>query len=203
MFLKGEARKFAKKKMRSAALIEELTQMTQRHLVAIEQVLARDEHDLNWRAAEGSWSVLECLEHLNRYGNFYLPEIARRIDIGNRKQPEIFKSGWLGDYFAKSMLPKEKLNKMKTFKNMNPLGSDLTKEVTIKFKSQLEEMLRLLETAKGIDLTRTKTSISISNWIKLRLGDTFRVVIYHNERHMAQVKRVLEAAENHTSGASV
>lgn len=186
--------------MRAALLIEELTQRTQKHLTDIEQLLEMEATDLNWRAAEESWSVLECIEHLNRYGDFYLPEIAQRMEKGSRKQPDTFKSGWMGDYFAKSMLPKEKLNKMKTFKNMNPLGSDLTKEVIIKFKSQLEEMLRLLEKANGIDLTRTKTSISISNWIKLRLGDTFRVVIYHNERHLVQVKKVLEGHPSRVSG---
>lgn len=183
--------------MRSAVLIEELTQMTQQHLAAVEMLLNRDESDLNLKAEEESWSVLECLEHLNRYGNFYLPEIAKRMADGNTKDVESFKTGWLGDYFAKSMLPKEKLNKMKTFKSMNPLGSNLNKSVVSTFKSQLEEMLQLLETAKGIDLTRTKTAITISSWIKLRLGDTFRVVIYHNERHMQQVERVLNVAESH------
>ena len=187
--------------MRSAVLIEELTQMTQQHLAAIEEILNKDESDLNWRAEEGSWSVLECIEHLNRYGDFYLPEIAKRLAKGNTRNPEAFKTGWLGDYFAKSMLPKEKLNKMKTFKSMNPLGSNLDKSVVSKFKSQLEEMLQLLETAKGIDLSRTKTGITISSWIKLRLGDTFRVVIYHNERHMQQVERVLDT-NRHTSRAS-
>ncbi len=177
--------------MRSSELIEELTEMTQSHLNEVESLLQLDEKTLNWRTEDDSWSVLECLEHLNRYGDFYLPEIAKRMKNGSQKQPEFFKSGWLGDYFAKSMLPKEKLNKMSTFKNMNPLGSHLDTAVIAKFQGQLKEMLNLLATAKSIDLTRTKTGITISSWIKLRLGDTFRVVIYHNERHMVQVKRVL------------
>lgn len=177
--------------MRSAVLIEELTQMTQKHLNEMEKFMQEDEDHLNWRPEADSWSTLECLEHLNRYGDFYLNEIAKRMKSGNQKQPEVFKTGWLGNYFAKSMLPKEKLNKMNTFKSMNPLGSELDMKVAIKFKAQLKEMLQLLETAKSMDLTRTKTGITISNLIKLRLGDTFRVVIYHNERHMVQVKRIL------------
>jgi hypothetical protein len=51
--------------------------------------------------------------------------------------------------------------------------------------------LNLLEQGKKVDLTRTRTSISISSLIKLRLGDTLRVVIYHNQRHLAQVRRIL------------
>lgn len=176
--------------MKAADLIEELEVMTHKHREEAEALFSYTDDELNWRQEEGSWSVLECIEHLNRYGDFYIPEIDRRISQGSTKNPQEFKTGWLGNYFANSMLPKEKLNKMKTFKNMNPLGSHLDREVLEKFKGQLEEMLGHLESAKSIDLTRTKTSISISNWIKLRLGDTFRVVIYHNERHMAQISRI-------------
>lgn len=46
---------------------------------------------------------------------------------------------------------------------------------------------------KNIDLNKTKTAISISKWFKLKLGDTFKVVIYHNERHIAQARKVCES----------
>ncbi len=49
----------------------------------------------------------------------------------------------------------------------------------------------LLEQSRDTNLTKIKTSISISKWIKLRLGDTFRIVIYHNLRHITQVKKIL------------
>ena len=86
----------------------------------------------------------------------------------------------------------QKLNKMKTFKEMNPIHSQLDLSVIDEFIDQQQQMLRLLERGKTTDLTRTKVSISISKWIKLRLGDTFRFVIYHNMRHIQQAKRVLE-----------
>ena len=188
--------------MNAPELIHELEQFTRKHLGEVETLFELTAEQLNWRAEEGSWSILECIEHLNRYGDFYLPEIEQSMKTGNRKQPAIFKTGWLGNYFAKSMLPKEKLNKMKTFKNMNPQGSQLDRSVINKFKGQLETMLKLLDAAKEVDLTRTKTGISISNWIKLRLGDTFRVVIYHHERHLVQVKRVLSNSPAHTTSVS-
>ena len=39
---------------------------------------------------------------------------------------------------------------------------------------------------------KTRIPISINKWIKIKLGDTFRFVIYHNERHIQQAKRVLK-----------
>ncbi|WP_020528099.1 DinB family protein [Flexithrix dorotheae] len=178
-------------KISNTSLIEDLIERTRENLNQAESFMEFSSEMLNWRQYENKWSILECIAHLNLYGDFYLPEINNRIENARQLDNPIFRSGWLGNYFAKSMLPREKLNKMKTFKSMNPLGSKLDKEVLKEFINQQKTMLRLLDKARTIDLTKTKTSISISNFIKLRLGDTFRVVIYHNQRHIVQANNVL------------
>lgn len=81
---------------------------------------------------------------------------------------------------------KEKLNTMSTFKYINPAGCKLDKSAVVMFISQQKTSLKLLDKARALNLTKTKTSISISILKKLRLGDIFRVVIYHNERHLIQ-----------------
>ena len=115
--------------MKAQTLIEELTELTRRNMNDVQSFKSLPEKDLNYKKDESSWSVLECIEHLNRYGDFYLPEIKSRVQASSYKKSDIFRSGLLGDYFAKSMLPKEKLNKMKTFKSMNPNNSKLNKNV--------------------------------------------------------------------------
>lgn len=51
-------------------------------------------------------------------------------------------------------------------------------------------MLRyLLELAKNADLVKVKTSISLTKLIKLRLGDTFRFLVNHIERHVLQAQQ--------------
>ena len=53
----------------------------------------------------------------------------------------------------------------------------------------------LILTVCGVKIEdKTKTAISISKLIKLRLGDTFRVLIYHNERHIKQAERAIKEA---------
>lgn len=193
--------KLYSKKMRikSRELIEQLIAETRKVSEYAGQLKSFSSDQLNYRESNDSWSVLECLQHLNLYGRFYLPEITRRMDTalsGRNSRWEdassgYFKSGILGNYFAKSMLPKAKLNKMKTFKEMNPIHSKLDRSVIDEFLDQQTEMQDLLNRALNVDLIRTKVSISLSRWIKLRLGDTFRFVIYHNMRHMEQVKRVI------------
>jgi hypothetical protein len=176
-------------------LRNELTQLTQQLLSEAESFQTLTLAQLNWRKTPASWSILECLEHLNRYGNFYLPEIEARIHKG---KPAVtldstFRSGWLGDYFANLMRSTKKSNRMKTFSSMNPLGSTLDLTVLDEFIRQQQQLVRLLTKAQQVDLTRTRTSISLSRFITLRLGDTFRFVIYHNQRHINQAKRALAA----------
>ena len=180
-------------KVSNQVLIEDLTKRTKEHIAKAKGYQQLELKNLNIKKTPEKWSLLECIEHLNRYGDFYIPEISRRIESGkNATASATFKSGWLGNYFAESMLPKEKLNKMKTFKSMNPAGSQLGVEVLDKFIKQQEDLLDLLGKAKTIDLVKTKTGISISKLIKLRLGDTFRVVIYHNYRHIVQADACLD-----------
>lgn len=181
--------------MNSETLINDLIVRTKDNLNRAQYYKTLTDRALNYRVQEESWSILECIEHLNRYGNFYLPEIEKRMATSGYSNNGVFKTGWLGNYFAKSMLPKEKLNKMKTFKSMNPTGSNLTNEVLDIFINQQHTLLHLLNTARKVCLTKTKTGITISKWIKLRLGDTFRVLIYHNQRHIVQADRVLEVAD--------
>lgn len=177
-------------KIQAEALLVDLINRTKQLIQEAETFKDKPEEVLNYKQTAESWSMLECLEHLNLYGRFYLPEIAKRISESKQKSEAVFKSGWLGNYFANSMLPKAKLNKMKTFKNMNPLNSQLDKKVIDEFLDQQNELLQLLEKARKISLNKTKTAISISKLIKLKLGDTFRFVIYHNQRHMVQAQRI-------------
>lgn len=179
-------------KISTIELLEELKFRTEHHLQYAKTLLLKPERDLNFRISAGSWTVLECLEHLNRYGNFYIPEISYRISSSQTISELHFKPGILGNYFAKSMLPKEKVNKMKTLKAMNPIHSQLNKEVLREFIKQQHQLLELLEKASHINLGKTKTAISISKLIPLKLGDTLRFVIYHNARHISQADTILK-----------
>jgi hypothetical protein len=141
------------------------------------------------RPQPGAWNALECLEHLNLYGDFYLPEIERRIARAKAAPEKMFTSGWLGNYFAESMSPKQPVNKVKTFKDKNPINLSIGHSAIDRFIEQQARLLQLLEKARTVNLAKTRTSITLASWITLRLGDTFRFIIYHEQRHMIQARR--------------
>lgn len=183
-------------KIKSEELINQLIELSTQNSNKVKQLLQLSETNLNSRLHTDSWSILEVIEHLNLYGHFYIPEITGRLKENTSQADLYFNSGLLGNYFAKSMLPKEKLNKMKTFKDKDPIGSQLNKEVLTEFLDQQNQMIALLERARNLSLNKTKCAITISKWIKLKLGDTFRFIIYHHQRHIVQIEKILKNKKN-------
>ena len=177
----------------SKKILSSLVLMTTSHLNDAKQWLELSEDKLQFKNSPKSWSVLECLEHLNRYTSFYNGEISKKMKASSLPFSETFKSTYLGEKFSNDMLPKEGMKTMKTFKSKNPNASKLDKdEVLHTFIKLQEELLSHLESgfSKNLDKVKTYTTLPI---LKFKLGDTFRFVIHHNERHIVQAKRVLES----------
>lgn len=178
-------------------LLAALRQRTEENLALAETYQSLTTNQLTQRPDEGGWSVLECLDHLNHYAAYYLPEIQRAISASRHPAVATFTSSLLGNYFANGMKPGPKMRKIKTFSSADPVNfSNPTDRTALAiFLRDQKEILRLLDQAATVNLTKTKTGISITNWIKLRLGDTLRVVVYHNWRHLEQAQRVLGASQ--------
>ncbi len=169
-------------------LLQELSQQVAAAVNTVNGFKSLTEEQLNFKKSVESWSILECLEHLNLYGDFYLKEIEKQILAAPKNEKaKSFKSGWLGNYFANSMLPKNgKVNKMKTFKKMDPANSNLPLTTIDRFLKQQEHLQTLLKLAETVDLTKTTTGITLTSLLRFRLGDTFRFFINHIERHVLQ-----------------
>ena len=171
-------------------IISDLTSVTKHVIAKLKEFEQVPEAALIYRETQDSWNVLECIEHLKRYSDFYLPEISKQLDhAGPYRKP--FRSGWLGGYFAKLMKPGAA--KMNTFKSMNPMKETISAKVIRVFLEQQEKTLEILRRADQSDLTRTRAAITLSKWIRLRLGDILQVVIYHNQRHILQAEKALKA----------
>lgn len=181
--------------MQSETLIQSLIEQTRQIINRVETLKNDDLPTLTWREHPTSWSILECLEHLNLYGDFYLPQIADKIKNARPSSSRTFKSGIIGNYFAQSMLPKPKLNKMKTFKDKNPLNAKLEKTVIDKSLKQHITLLDLLDQSRNVNLNEVKIETSISSLLKLKLGDTFQFFINHIIRHLSQIDQILIAVK--------
>jgi len=167
-------------------LIQDLQVKVNTHLQQSLEIFKEHTSLLNKRSRTGGWSIAQCLEHLNSYGDYYLPRIADAIKAAPADRDHVFTSSWLGKYFTGMMDPDRSSKKYKSAKIHQPVVSPDASAVVYKFISQQEELTALLDQCRTINLKAVKIPISINRFIKLNLGDVLIFMITHNERHMRQ-----------------
>lgn len=192
----------------AATLLGELQKDVNNLRAAADRYLAPQPQDiLGQQPAPGSWSALQCLEHLNGYGRHYLPaldEAFRRFLAQNKPVPDNFRSGWLGNYFTQSMAPKADGGlkmKMQSPKNHRPAPELDAAHTLDEFHAQQEWMLSLLQAAKQIDIGSIRIPTTLSKLVALKAGDTFRFLIAHMQRHMLQAIRSVEKVRGEDAAA--
>ena len=153
---------------------------------------------LNKQPQPGKWSIAQVIEHLNSYNRYYLPEISIALQKGKRdkiKFNPLFRTGWFGNYFTNMMLPKEGKvkNKMKSPKDHRPAEQLNSKKVLAEFLTGQQQLLSYLRNAANSNIEKLRVPISISRFIKLKLGDTFRFLIAHQQRHFLQISNTFNA----------
>jgi hypothetical protein len=183
-------------------LLNTLEEKVEEHLRAAIGIFQNTEQSLLLKPREdGGWSIAQCLEHLNRYGNFYLPALKRGMDENkNRKADPWFKSSWAGNQFTRMMDPATGKMKMRTFKGYRPQRVLDADAVVAEFIRQQETLLLLLRQARGADLNKIRIPITLTRFIRLKAGDVFQFVIAHNERHVLQAQRNLTSVPVHDIG---
>src|SRR5213083_2202856 len=107
---------------------------------------------LNWHFTEGSWSILDCLQHLNVSVTQTLPAFDRSIAEGREKGQTSngpFRYGWFARMIARSMEPPPKW-RMRAPKliRVAPASTRRSAEVLPEFarvRDQLGERVRLAD----------------------------------------------------------
>lgn len=160
---------------------------------------ALSDEQLNWQPNERSWSIAQCLAHLNAYYRYYIPVFRGKISNTRFKEPtEFFSSSPLGIAVYRSVkLGKVKnvKRKLKSTKDYNPLiNKSLSLEnVLEEYIAHVADFKNVLSEGAAINLRKTKCPLSLRPVVKLNLGDAFIFTAFHNERHVEQMKRVLGA----------
>jgi hypothetical protein len=104
------------------------------------------------------------------------------------------------------MLPKADgriANKMQSPKNHRPAADVDSKKVLEEFLKQEYLLLELLEQAGSINLEKIRIPISITRFIKIKLGDTFRFLIAHHQRHFVQVQNTLKVVNQSSANKAL
>jgi hypothetical protein len=184
------------KRFKSSELIDSLQRDVKKLIEAAQHMQQHDPVKLSYPPEEGKWSVAQALEHLNMYNRHYLPLMEKLMMEKAGEGGAWFNPGRLGNYFTRSMMPSnvyEVKNKMKGMKAYNPERGLHVETVFREFLDHQQKFLQLLEIARKRDLENIRVPITLSRFVRLKLGDMFRFLIAHEQRHMVQARNVLRA----------
>jgi uncharacterized damage-inducible protein DinB len=182
-------------KFKSEDLLNELTTDVRRIKESAEFFQNADQTKMAYSTDKQKWSVVQILEHFNAYNRHYLPLIEKELAVVTQNNNAWFESGYWGEKFTKMMKPtnvyqvKNKMKAMKAYTFSNNLNIDT---VLKEFQAHQDKLIKLLEMAKSRDLNAIRIPITLTSLIKLKLGDLFRFLIAHEQRHMIQARNTLK-----------
>jgi len=186
----------------SQQLLQQLkNQVEEVRLQALSRFNGKSDQILLQSPEPGRWSAIQCLEHLNTFGTYYLPTLGSVIEqavIKGSRAKSSFRSGMIGGWFTRLMEPSSNgfpSTKMQAPKTHRPASQLDVNKVLQEFIRQQEEMESLLVAASRIDLEKVKVPLTLSKWIRLSVGDTFGFLIAHTRRHTLQAERAIKAVE--------
>ena len=183
-------------KFKSDELLSELTNDVHNLIAAAEHLKGSDKGKLVYQIDKKQWSIVQILEHLNAYGRYYIPLMETELTSGTAQAKDAwFTSGYWGEMFVKKMKPtnvyqiKNKMKAMSAYSFPNSLNVDV---VLTEYLEQKQKLLQLLDLSKNADLNGIRIPITMSKFIRLKLGDVLRFLIAHEQRHMIQARNTLK-----------
>jgi hypothetical protein len=145
----------------------------------------------NWRPSPHSWSIAQCLMHLNIVGDRYVHVLETTLaeakaQGGTAQGP--FGYGWLGKWILKNTEPPP-TRKSKAPRSTRPTDDQPVKAVLPTFVHLQGQLAAQLEEANGLDLARIKVPAPGLPF-KFNLHLTFAWIAAHERRHLWQARQV-------------
>lgn len=160
-----------------------------------------------WRAAPGSWSVAECLDHIATANRVYLaamrpPAEAALANGRMRRRPA--EPGLIGRWFVRTLEPPERpnRNKMKAPQKIRPRTAPALADAFAAFLASQDEARAFLRTYAHIDLAGVRFPNPFVRVVRFSLATGLHVIPAHERRHLRQAWRAREAAPGKTPSAS-
>ena len=152
------------------------------------------DEQLNWHPAEGSWSIAECLQHLNVGVTKTLPAFDRAITAGRSKRqlaPGPFRYGWFSRMMVASMEPPPKFRmKAPRILRIASGGTYRGADVLREFAAVRDGLAERVRQADGLDLAHVKTISPVNRLLRMPLGAYFDFILAHDRRHLWQARLV-------------
>jgi len=152
-----------------------------------------DEERFNWRPDERSWSVAQCLDHLNAGNRIYCESMRGALEIAQRKnaarrgpiQQRAFERWFVGSLEPSSH------RRLPAPRKIVPAARKSRAEVGEEWARIQAQIRDLLVQAAPLDLNRTRFLNPFIPLFRFSVGTGFLVMETHERRHLLQARNVV------------
>jgi len=150
---------------------------------------------VNWKSSEMEWSIGQCFDHLIISNRPYV-QIFEEILAGRRRQRVWERMPLLPGVFGRLLintLRPDSGRKVKARPAFHPSSSHIAPTIIATLLEQQERLLRLMEASRELDLHRTTITSPVLRFVTYSLMDACRIIVVHEQNHVVQATRVMEA----------
>jgi hypothetical protein len=150
------------------------------------------------RPSEGSWSVAECIAHLNLTSQAYVPLLREALARGRAAggaAPARFRRDLLGWVVWRAVRPETRA-KIKTsapYVPAIPTAGASAAEIAAEFDRLQDEQIALIRQGEGLPLGKMKIVSPFGPGFKYSVYSAFTIIPAHQHRHLQQAERAWQA----------
>lgn len=148
------------------------------------------------RPAEGSWSVAECVDHLNLTSRAYvgpLREALSRARTQGGAAPATFRRDFFGWMIWRAVRPEAGL-KVKTAPDFAPkAATPPPAELVAEFDRLQDEQMELVRLADGLPIGKVKIKSPFGPGLRYSVYSALTILPAHQHRHLQQAERAWQA----------
>jgi len=149
------------------------------------------------RVDPNSWSVAECIVHLNLTSKEYLPlldeALERAVLEGTTGKPNL-KMDVMGRMLKWSLEPPPRL-KLKTTNQFQPQDIEPIGDILTTFANLQEQLKARIQKAANLAIDKVKITSPFNHRVKYNLFSAFQILVAHERRHLWQAEQVRTAIE--------
>jgi hypothetical protein len=172
-------------------LCSRIKEISERDFIILNEV------QLGKKVKSDDWSISDCLKHNILITENYLSKVEMALsgrDVSLLKNNGTgFRSGFLGNYFVKSVKLKEDNSVVKMYRTsrfLNPISTeDFVNHVVKQFIQSTDRIINILKQLEEVNLESISIPMPGLPFVRLRLGDMLCYIVYHIERHFVQALR--------------
>ena len=169
-----------------------LDQLTANGLAAAALERELEPEQLRWRPDASSWSIAQCIDHLEVGDRIYLGALRKGLEEARgkgwtRRGP--IRPNWIELKFIYSLEPPPKF-RMPAPKKIVPALDKEPGAVWRDFAAVQAELTALLKGAADLDLNRARFDNPFLPLVRMRIGSGFQVITSHERRHLWQAQKI-------------